>query len=317
MPIFAIDKPLQLTSHDVVAHARRVLGTRKVGHGGTLDPLATGVLVLLSGEETKLSPYLSGAAKEYLAWVSFGAGTPTLDAEGPITETADPAGLDAPTVERVAREFLGVTMQEPPQFSAVKTGGEKGYQAARAGRQLELPARPVGYRRIELLGFASDRDALPGSFTRDDDGVWRASDAAHAYVPPLPETLGTFPTALLHLEVAAGTYIRSFARDLGARLGVPAHLSGLLRTRAGRVGLEDAVPVESLGEGPAIDPARALQLPQLVLSDEEARRVRLGQRLAHVLDGPTMLIDGNGRLVALAETREGRMKLLRVFLEHE
>ena len=205
-------------------------------------------------------------------------------------------------------------LQVPPQFSAVKRGGEKGYEAARAGRQLELPARPVGYRGIELLDFAADRDSLPERFAPASSGGWKPSEAENAFAPVLPEPLGEFPTALFSLEVAAGTYIRAFARDLGERLGVPAHLSGLVRTRAGRMGLEDAVPPDALPEAAPVDPVRALHLPTLELSDEEVRRVRQGQRLPHILEGPTMLVDGALELVAVAETREGRMKLLRVFL---
>src|SRR5690606_10946162 len=118
--LHAVDKPLGLTSHDAVARARRLLGTRRVGHAGTLDPLASGVLLLMSGEATKLSPYLTGHDKTYLAWVTFGATTPTLDAEGPVSVVADAGGLDEGRLRLALEAFLGVTEQRPPAYSSVK-----------------------------------------------------------------------------------------------------------------------------------------------------------------------------------------------------
>ncbi|ADI15606.1 tRNA pseudouridine(55) synthase TruB [Truepera radiovictrix] len=301
MPVYIVDKPLGLTSHDVVAHARKALRTRQVGHAGTLDPLATGVLVLLTHEATKLSPFLSGSDKAYLAWVAFGASTPTLDTEGPISETGDASQLTAERVAAALPPFLALTEQRPPQYSAVKRGGVKGYEAARRGEALELGARPAGYRRLELLGFAPTRDALPSP------------------VPAtLPEPLGALPTALLKLEVRAGTYVRAFARDLGAALGVPAHLAGLVRTRAGRFSLADALPLTALGEAAGRPLADALPYPLLTLSQQEALRVRQGQppALREALDvgARVGLVDPEGQLVAVAERQEGRLKLLRVWV---
>ena len=310
MPVFLLDKPLGPTSHDVVATARRRLGTRKVGHAGTLDPLASGLLLLLADDATKLSPFLGGEDKQYLAWVAFGAGTPTLDAEGPVTDEADASPVDAAAVRSALPAFLALDAQRPPAFSAVKRGGVKGYEAARRGAPLELEPRPAGYRSLDLLGFAARRDELPGAFAPGAAG-WRPDTGGRSFA--LPAALGPHPTALVHLEVASGTYIRAFARDLGAALGVPAHLAGLVRTRVGAHDLSDAAPVDTLPDAPSVPMADALPFPVRRLSVDEAARVRQGQRLPIELPERTSLVDAEGRLVAVAATEAGRMNLLRVW----
>lgn len=299
VPVYIIDKPLGLTSHDAVVRARKLLKTRAVGHAGTLDPLATGVLVVLSDEATKLSPFLTASEKRYLAWVSFGAGTKALDAEGPISETGDASGLTEGDIRAALPPFLTLTEQVPPQFSAVKRGGVKGYEAARKGVELALGVRPAGYHEISLLGFGGSRDDVRG-----DMGAGR--------VPP---TLGDFPTALFDVQVQAGTYVRAFARDLGAALGVPAHLSGLVRTRSGGFALEEAVPLDSLPDAPGIGLADALPFPLIELDSGQTARVRQGQRLPSeaLADGRVGLIDERRALVAVAEVSAGRMTLLRVW----
>jgi tRNA pseudouridine55 synthase len=310
MPVFVVDKPLFATSHDIVARARKLLGTRRVGHGGTLDPLATGVLALLVDESTKLSPFLTGSRKSYLAWISFGATTPTLDAEGPLVATPEPGGVDEASIAAALPPFLEMEEQVPPQYSAVKLQGVKGYQAARKGEPLDLPLRPAGYLRIELLAFAAERDLLPDR-VEPADGRWLPAPTGRKV--PLPDPLGPFPSALLALEVEAGTYIRSFARDLGGALGTGAFLSGLLRTRAGTLDLAAAVPPAELAEAPGLPPERVLPYPAIALSEADSARVRLGQRLALSLGGTTTLLDPDGKLVAVAEERDGRMRLLRVW----
>lgn len=310
MPVFLIDKSLGPTSHDVVSAVRRKLGTRKVGHAGTLDPLATGLLIVLTEEATKLSPFLGGEDKRYLAWVSFGAATPTLDAEGPVIETADASHLEATDLHRALPAFVELTEQRPPAYSAVKQGGVKGYEAARRGEDLDLPARPAGYRRLELLAFGPDRNALPDTFAHDGFAWQPAAEGTRFTLPP---TLGAHPSALLRIDVASGTYLRSFARDLGMALGVPAHLSGLVRTVVGRHELIHAVPLDALPDAPSIPMADALPYPQLQLDESEAGRVRMGQRLPIVLPERTSLIDPDGKLVAVAETEDDRMQLLRVW----
>ena len=299
MPVFIVDKPLGLTSHDVVARARRLLKTRAVGHAGTLDPLATGVLVVLTGDATKLSPFLTASEKRYLAWVSFGAGTPTLDAEGPISEAGDASGLTAEQIRGALPPFLTLTEQVPPQFSAVKKGGVKGYEAARKGEALTLEPRPAGYSYIELLEFAATRDDLKGP----------------KYPTTLPPTLGAFPTALFDVNVQAGTYLRAFARDLGVALGVPAHLSGLVRTRSGLFGLEQAVALDDLPSAAGLGLADALPYPLLELDAAQVARVRQGQRPPSegLKAGRIGFVDASRTLVAVAEVQAGRMNLLRVW----
>jgi tRNA pseudouridine55 synthase len=312
MPVFPVDKPLGPTSHDVVARARRLLGTRRVGHAGTLDPLASGVLLVLAGEATKLSPWLTGSDKAYLAWVALGASTPTLDAEGPARDRADPGDVDEERVRAALPPFLALEEQAPPAFSAVKRGGEAAYRAARRGDAPRLAARPAGYRSVELLAFGA-RDELPGRFAPGPDG-WRPDPTGRRF--ELPPPLEPLPVALLALEVAAGTYVRAFARDLGAALGLPAHLAGLVRTRSGAVPLERAIPLEAIVDHEGVDEAEALPLPKRTLDAEQARRVRQGQRLPaeHLPgEGTVGLLDPDGRLAAVAELGPSGMRLRRVW----
>ena len=311
MPVYTVDKPLGLTSHDVVSKCRKLLNTRKVGHAGTLDPLATGVLVILSEDATKLSPFLTESEKHYLAWVSFGASTLTLDAEGPVEREGEATHLTKEAIAAALPPFLELTQQLPPQYSAIKKGGVKGYEAARKGESLELPPRPAGYKNVRLLEFASTRNTLPTEFSLTEDGTWAPKERGVSF--DLPPTLGDFPTALLYLQVQAGTYVRAFARDLGEALGVPAHLSGLVRTRAGTAGLETAVTLENLPAAEGRSLAAALPYPLVELSDKEAARVRQGQRLSPTFNGRAGLISKQGELVAVAEVTEERMKLLRVW----
>jgi tRNA pseudouridine55 synthase len=312
MPVHAIDKPLGPTSHDVVARARKLLGTRRVGHAGTLDPLASGVLLLLAGDATKLSPWLTGSDKAYLAWVALGASTPTLDAEGPITQRADPGGLDEARLRDALPPFLALREQVPPAFSAVKREGEAAYRAARRGDAPELAPRPAGYRRIELLAFGP-REELPDRFAPGPDGWRPASDGRRVELPP---PLAPLLVALFAVDVSAGTYLRSFARDLGAALGVPAHLAGLVRTRSGAVPLERAVPLDALDAAGGLPEAEALPLPKVTLDAEQARRIRQGQRLpvgSVPGDGTVGLLDPDGRLAAVAELTPDGMRLHRVW----
>lgn len=300
MGIKCVDKPLGLTSHDVVARARRLLGTRRIGHAGTLDPLATGVLLLLVGEATKLSPYLTGHDKSYLAWVSFGASTPTLDAEGPILETADASDLSEERLTAAFEPFLALREQAPPAYSAIKQGGERSYAAARRGETVDLPPRPVAYRTVTLKALAPRRDDLPRPLTNE-----------------LPPVLGEHPTALIELTVAAGTYIRSFARDLGVALGLPAHLSGLVRTASGGVQLGSATPLAEVAAAPDVPALEALGLPVVALDPEQTLAVKQGKRDRVRLTSRSALVDPSGALVALAEPNEqdaSRIELLRVFL---
>lgn len=315
MPVLPVDKPLGPSSHDVVAEARRQLGTRRIGHAGTLDPLATGLLVLLTHGATKLSPYLTGEDKEYLAWIAFGASTATLDAEGPIDARADASGLSAEAVTAALPPFLTLRLQRPPAFSAVKREGVRSYRRARRGDAPPLPPRAAGYLSLALLGFAPTREALPDRFAPDAQGSW--APAPDGYAPALPDALLSLPTALVRARVRSGTYLRAFARDLGAALGVPAHLSGLLRTRSGRIDLRRAGTLSELASATGVPAREALPFPSVRLDADTARRVRLGQRPAPGFAGRAALLDPAGRLVAIAEAGDDRVRLLRVWAEDE
>jgi tRNA pseudouridine55 synthase len=311
MPVHIVDKPLNVTSHDVVSKTRKLLKTRAVGHAGTLDPLATGVLVVLTEEATKLSPFLTESDKHYLAWITLGVGTPTLDAEGPIDAVADASHITQTMIEAALPNFLELSLQRPPQYSAIKKGGVKGYEAARKGETLELPPRPAGYQEIKLLEFQPSRRDIATTFGLLPNGTWQAKERGINF--NLPPLLQDNPTALFYLSVKAGTYIRAFARDLGAALGVPAHLSGLVRTRAGKSGLEQAVRLEDISNQKGLSMTEVLPYPLITLSDAEVLRVRNGQRLSLAFETRAGLISSTGELIAVIENQDGRMNLLRVW----
>jgi tRNA pseudouridine55 synthase len=214
-----IDKPRGLTSHDVVGRVRWLLKQRglkriKVGHAGTLDPLATGVLVVCVGGASRLSEYVMGHDKTYRAVVQFGVETDTYDAEGETLSVRDASHLTPDVVRAALPAFIGQIAQIPPMHSAIKQGGKKLYELARAGQTVERPPRAVTIHHITLDG-------------------WDARTHAH-------------PEAVLEITCGAGTYIRSLAHDLGAVLGVGAHLTALTRTRSGAFMLSDSLSLEGL-----------------------------------------------------------------------
>jgi tRNA pseudouridine55 synthase len=284
--VVVIDKPRGMTSHDVVARVRRLLGMRRVGHAGTLDPMATGVLVILVGEATKLGPYLTAHDKSYRARVAFGRSTDTLDAEGATTESEEvPAWLadelargGGPRIEAALVAERARREQVPPAFSAIQVDGERSYDRARAGEVVTLAPRPVAAHALTI--------------------------AASSCGPPL---------AFLDLEVSVskGYYVRSLARDLGAALGVPAHLAALERRASGPYTLARATSLEAGADALAraivpLAEAAAEALPRAVLTPRGAERARHGKRLA--LDdfthpppvGPSSAwLDVDGRLVAI------------------
>lgn len=305
MPLYCVDKPLGLTSHDVVARARRLLGTRRVGHAGTLDPLASGVLLVMSHEATKLSQFLTGHDKSYLAWVRFGAATPTLDAEGPVSETASAWHVDAAAIRAALPPFLTLSEQRPPAYSAIKRQGERSYAAARRGAAEEPPVRPAAYRSVELLALGNDfadlpqrfapaAPAAPGAQPRD----WSPAPAGRTFTLPA-QLPAAGPVALLALRVAAGTYVRAFARDLGTALGVPAHLAGLVRTSSGRLDLSRATPLDELPSAAPVAPRDALELPALNVDAATATAIARGQRPPLTVARQTALWGPDGELVAV------------------
>lgn len=307
MPVIAVDKPLNLTSHDVVNRARRARGTKRVGHTGTLDPLATGVLVLCVDDSTKVVQFMEADSKDYLAWISLGAGTPTLDAEGPVEETGDVPPLDPAQVQTLLRSFTGPQAQVPPQYSAIQVGGQRAYAVARAGGALDLPARNVTIHSLDLLGVYPTVEAAPRTFDPQD---WTPDETGRTFT--LPPALGEYPTLLVRASVGSGTYLRSLARDVGAALGVPAHLGGLVRTRVGRYDLRDAVTVDDLPGATGIPDLAALDFPVIEADDRVARELRQGKRPAHSAQG-RHVVTLNGELVAVVDGDGRQLKVVRAW----
>jgi tRNA pseudouridine55 synthase len=214
--VLVIDKPAGMTSHDVVARVRRVLGIRRVGHAGTLDPEATGVLVLCVGEATRLLEYLTGSDKVYEGVVRFGVGTDTDDASGRVIARAPAWHVTREAVEEAAKALCGTIRQRPPAFSAVHVEGRRAYELARAGQAVELPERTVQIHRLEVRRFEA----------------------------------GEMPWAEFETACSKGTYVRALCRDWGLKLGVPAHLERLRRLRSGPFGIEQAVELEAWAASP-------------------------------------------------------------------
>jgi tRNA pseudouridine55 synthase len=276
--VAVVDKEAGWTSHDVVAKARGLLGTRKVGHAGTLDPDATGVLVLGVGRATRLLRFLTVLPKAYEAEIVLGAETDTLDASGNVTATHDMTGVDEGRVRAAAAGLTGEVLQVPPMVSAVKVGGRRLHELARQGLEVERDARAVTVHRFDV---APD----PGG----DPLVWRAE-----------------------VECSSGTYVRTLAADLGAALGGGAHLRALRRTAVGPFTVSGAVPV------PALDPARLRPVADAVaglvrvdVADPVAGQVAHGAVLpvAELGDppgpGPWAVFGGDGRLLAVYEAHRG------------
>ncbi|MGI8644738.1 MAG: tRNA pseudouridine(55) synthase TruB [Nocardioides sp.] len=272
-----VDKADEMTSHDVVARVRRILGTRKVGHAGSLDPMATGVLVLGVGRATRLLGHLMLTEKAYDATVRFGVTTTTDDREGEVRTTATTSGLDDATVRAAFAEQVGALAQVPSAVSAIKVDGKRAYQRVRDGETLELKPRPVTVHELVVHGLR------PRGEHRDVD---------------------------ISVRCSSGTYIRAIARDVGAALGVGGHLVALRRTAVGPFDLTAARTLDDLGtdRGDAVlaiaEAARAV-FPTLDLDDAQAADVRVGRRLAHDLgqDGPVALFDPAGEFLALYEQR--------------
>ena len=288
-----VDKPGGMTSHDVVARIRRLAGTRRVGHAGTLDPMATGVLVVGVEQATRLLGYLTLAEKEYLATIRLGQSTTTDDAEGEITGGAPAADVSAETLTEAAASLTGEIMQVPPAVSAIKVAGQRAYRLTRAGAAPELPARPVTVYEFTITAVRRDGDVL------DLDAIVRCS---------------------------SGTYIRALARDMGHQLGVGGHLTWLRRTRVGGYRIEDARTLEQLAERFELVPlAEAAQaaFPRRDLSVDEARRLAHGGRLAPAAAsvantrtlGPTAAYAPDGTLIALVTEESGQARPLVVFAE--
>jgi tRNA pseudouridine55 synthase len=289
--LLLVDKPAGPTSHDVVAIARRALGTRRVGHTGTLDPFATGLLVVCVGSATRLVEFLTGLPKRYLAGVRLGIRTTTDDPEGEVEATSDSwRTLTRPDVERALEPLRGPIQQTPPRFSAKKVAGEPAYALARRGEDVVLAPIAVEIHALDLL----------------------------AWNPPHLE---------LDVRCSAGTYVRTLARDLGERLGTGAHLTSLRRTEVGSFRVDDALDLDGLHDAGTVErawirPADALaHLPRVRIGAEDAERLAHGQSVpvgegAPGDRGPLAVVLGD-ELVAVAERHGDRLRPRKVFATAE
>jgi tRNA pseudouridine55 synthase len=295
--VLVVDKPVGPTSFDVVRKVRRAARSKRVGHGGTLDPAASGVLPICLGEATKLAQFLLDADKEYDFTVCFGVETDTDDAAGTVTARRDAGAVDEAAVRGALPAFRGAITQVPPSYSALKRAGRPLYAYARAGETVEIAPRAVVVHELELTSFAGP--------------------AAAAFT----------------MHCSKGTYVRALARDLGRALGVGGHVTALRRTRSGPFSLAEARPLAEVLDAlvaagpnaaaalPLVEPADALRhLERRVVTEGIARDARHGKRIAletgeEVRDRRMCLVDGQGRLVAVARPRQDRtLELLRVFL---
>ncbi|MDO5506990.1 MAG: tRNA pseudouridine(55) synthase TruB [Corynebacterium casei] len=278
--LVVVDKPAGMTSHDVVARIRREFGTRKVGHAGTLDPMATGVLILGIERGTKFLAHMVAATKAYDATIRLGASTTTDDFEGEIlTETSAEHITDEQALAEI-KKLTGDIMQKPAKVSAIKIDGKRAYQRVRDGEEVDIPARPVTVSRFDVNASRTN----PREFD-------------------------------VTVECSSGTYIRSLARDLGESLGVGGHLTALRRTAVGPFLLADASPIDNLQLSLTLDEALVRCYPRLDVTEEEAAKLAMGQWLeprglkeTHAAVGP------DGRSVALI--KEQGKRLATVFVAH-
>lgn len=292
--ILLVDKPQGWTSHDVVARARRLCGTRKVGHAGTLDPMATGVLVLGVGRATRLLTFLVGCDKDYTATVRLGQTTVTDDADGEVTSSPGAARLDRAAVAAAAVTLTGDIDQVPSAVSAIKVEGRRSYHRVRSGESVELPARRVTVSRLTV-------------------GEVRAAVVDGVAVTDVD----------IEVTVSSGTYVRALARDLGAVLGTGGHLTALRRTRVGGFAIQAAHPLADLEarQGaampvtPLAEAARAAFAVREV-DEAEARALGFGQRVPSTVPGrpePVAAIAPDGRLVAILDESRPTARSLVVF----
>jgi tRNA pseudouridine55 synthase len=277
--IVVVDKPAGMTSHDVVARVRRLAKTRRVGHGGTLDPMATGVLVIGVERATRLLTYVVGSTKRYLGTIRLGQSTITDDAEGEVTSTADASGVTDASIAHGIAALTGAIQQVPSAVSAIKIKGVRAYAKVRRGEAVELAARPVTVSRFDLLG------------TRRDAG---------------------FVDLDVDVECSSGTYIRALARDLGAGLRTGGHLTALRRTAVGGFTLAEAGTLEELAENPInldISAAAARLMPRREATEAETRTLRHGGPLSTVgIAGPYAVFDPAGAVLAVVSERDGRAR---------
>lgn len=285
--LVVVDKPSGWTSHDVVGRGRRLAGTRKVGHAGTLDPMATGVLLLGIGRATRLLGQLQLTDKAYDATIRLGQATVTEDAEGEVVSTTPASHLSAEQIQRALEPLRGEISQVPSAVSAIKVDGQRAYARVRAGEDVRLAARPV---RVSELSVRAVRPA------------------------------GGLVDVDVHVECSTGTYVRALARDLGESLGVGGHLTMLRRTRVGPFTLEHAATLEDLAQDwqvLGLDTVTRLAFASYDLTQEQADDVRFGRTLTSIdlgAPGPVALFDPVGTFLALYEQRGATARPVSVFV---
>lgn len=277
--LVVVDKPAGMTSHDVVARCRKAFSTRKVGHAGTLDPMATGVLLIGIERATKLLGLLSLTTKSYTATIRLGAGSDTDDADGTLGERADTSHLDVDLVSAAMRAFVGEIDQVPASVSAIKVDGRRAHALMRDGIAVDLPSRRVTVSRFDAVDVRADVD---GWFDLD-----------------------------VEVDCSSGTYIRSLARDLGTALGVGGHLTVLRRTAVGPFTLDHAATLASLDADPRmslpIDDAIATAFDHRVISDDEAESISQGRWLEPIgKSGVYAAVTSDGRVIALLQEKGRR-----------
>ena len=278
--IVVIDKPAGMTSHDVVGRCRRIFSTRRVGHAGTLDPMATGVLVIGIDRATKILGLLTAASKSYAATIRLGQTTSTDDAEGEVLQSVSAAHLTTEAIAAAVAGLRGDIEQVPSAVSAIKVDGRRAYRLVREGRTVALEARRVRIDRFEVSDVRSD---------------------------------GQFVDVDVEVDCSSGTYVRALARDVGVALGVGGHLTALRRTRVGRFALEQARSLDELAERPGLsltlDEACLLMFPRRDLTAEEAEATANGRPLSPAgIDGVYAACDADGRVIALLRDEGSRTK---------
>jgi tRNA pseudouridine55 synthase len=278
--LVVVDKPAGVTSHDVVGRCRRIFGTRKVGHAGTLDPMATGVLVVGIERATKILGMLTTTDKSYAATIRLGQTTSTEDAEGEVLQTVSASGVTEAQIGDAVAALRGEMAQVPSAVSAIKVGGQRAYKLAREGQAVELAPRNVRIDRFDVLASRRHDDLV------DVD---------------------------VEVDCSSGTYIRALARDVGAALGVGGHLTALRRTRVGRFGLDQARTLDDLAETPrlsySLDQACLQSFPRRDLTADEAEDTRHGRPLRPAgIDGIYAATAPDGQVIALLTDGPNRTK---------
>ncbi|MEY4312134.1 MAG: hypothetical protein RLZZ571_904 [Actinomycetota bacterium] len=282
--IVLVDKPEGPTSHDVVAKARRIFGTRKIGHAGTLDPMATGMLVLGVGKATRLLGYLTATDKEYLGTIRLGQATNTDDAQGEITSSASTAKITDEDILNAVRDFRGPISQKPSSVSAIKVNGKRAYALVRGGEEVDLPARDVMIHDFEIISITHEKDTID---------------------------------VKVRVVCSAGTYIRALARDLGIKLNVGGHLTELRRTRSGKfTQMRPLVDIENTPSVIELADAVKMTFPTVEISGDEIKRAKNGMRITTPIQLPAGMVGvfaNSGDVISLCEHIESELVPVVVF----